>query len=242
MPADHYYDPFAKHSELEQIAVFYLEQAFRYAHFAAEYEIAGEIFGERIMAIDPHPEFKPPPLSDSLSESLRAMADWAPDDPTIDRLAAAWRDAQDEAPRSRRRLRRESTLSSPDILAHAVLLSACVECVVNRHLFKLREDGMIDGGHFNSLDRVELLPKILFVFKSEVMSKKLSTSRLKQLIGVRNASVHYKEASVGSQLLAIDELLAIWQNVSQVLGLVQGDPSPAYIDDLAKGFKLRWVS
>lgn len=64
--------PFESYSRLEEVANFFLNEAFRYAYLAAEYEVAGIILGGLIESIDVEPEWKVPDLPESLPEILKS--------------------------------------------------------------------------------------------------------------------------------------------------------------------------
>lgn len=125
-------------SQFEQVGSFFLYEAFRLAHFSAEYEVAGIIFGESIMSIEPEPGWDPGTLAETLELSLEEEAkEKEPDDRdiTITRLAEAWQLAQTEARSSGTKLPKKHRMTAVEMVGHFINLSACVESAVNRHLF-----------------------------------------------------------------------------------------------------------
>ncbi len=230
------------YSRLEEVASFLLYEAFRHAHFAAEYEVAGLIFGERIMAIEPEPGWIPPSMPEGLSAWLRDRdKEEGVDDATIAKLSEAWHSALADAASSGKRLPKTHRFSSTDVIGHVINLSACVESVVNRHLFQLREVGELDTHYYISLDKAEVLPKVLFAFKEEIMSGRLTTSRLRHLISLRNNAVHFKASSVDEVAPTAEELLGIWREVGQLFGLIDGEPTLEQINQRANEFESKWL-
>src|SRR5207253_2584584 len=84
---------FATFSRFEEVASYLLQEAFRYAHTAAQYEVADIIFGEHLKAIEPEPGWKPPSTRtpESLSEFVLNRDKMVGlSDATIGKLANAW--------------------------------------------------------------------------------------------------------------------------------------------------------
>ena len=159
----------------------------------------------------------------------------------LTKLRQAWRSSLAEARLSEVKLSKTHHLRSPSIVGHVITLVACMETVVNRHLFHLRESGQLDSHHYASLDRVELLPKILFAFKEQVSTKRLSTSNLKYLISLRNNAVHFKETSIDSIAPTAEELLRIWREVGQLFSFIEGEPTQTEVGGYADEFLRQWV-
>lgn len=231
-------------SQFEQVGSFFLHEAFRLAYYSAEYEVAGVIFGESIMSIEPEPGWDPGTLAETLQLSLEEEEkEKEPDDGdiTISRLAEAWHLAQAKARSSGIKLSKKHRMTAVDMVGHFINLSACVESAVNRHLFFLRESGKLEDYHYISLDQASVIAKILFAFKDEALSRKLPTSRIKKLFTFRNQAVHFKESSKDSITPTIEELLAIWREVSQLFHLIKGEPTRQDMDNYIQEFKKRWV-
>lgn len=237
-------------SKLEEVAEFLLVEAFQYAHAAAEYEVAGIIFGERIMAIDSNSEYPsnharlfhrwPASLTEWLKDRDK-MDEVIADDDTTALLAEAWQSAQLDADSSGKRLSKAHIFTSIDVIGHVINLSACIETVINRKLYLLLESNKLITHHYDSLDRTELLPKILFIFKDEIITKKLYTTRLKHLIKLRNEAVHFKASSVDRLTVTSEELLGIWNEVGDFFELVEGQPTKELMSQLTKEFINKWI-
>jgi hypothetical protein len=230
-------------SRLEEIASFLLYEAFKYAHSAAEYEVAGLIFGDRTMSIEPEPGWNPPARQEALVDwfQQRGKEDQGDDDVTISRLAEVWHLSLTEAASSDRKLLKTHKFISTDMVGYIINLSACVETVINRHLFHLRESGTLENHLYNSMDKAGILPKVLFAFKDEILSGKISVARLRYLVTLRNNAVHYREASVDAVTPSSEELLGIWREVSDLFGLIEGEPSMEQVELWSKEFEHKWL-
>jgi hypothetical protein len=93
MSKEHYSnDPLIGFGISEQVASFLLFDAFKYAHEAAAYEVASELFAERIESIDPVAGWQLPSLPKGLMDWLTQRTeidDKLLDPATTERLAEA---------------------------------------------------------------------------------------------------------------------------------------------------------
>ncbi len=117
----------------------------------------------------------------------------------------------------KRRLRKNHVIETVELIGHIINLSAFAEVVINKHLYDLLQSGVIEDYHYNGLDRTEVLPKLLFAFKEDVLSKRLQVSRLRHLFRLRNEAVHYKASSTKAVRVTVEELIGIWREVGQLL-------------------------
>lgn len=229
----------------EQVASFLLHEAFKFAHQAAAYEVADVLFGERLESIEPDPNWKMPTIPEELTDWLanRSAIDKTILDPnTLDSLAEAWFTSLDEAFSCGRKIPKTQQLGSlTDVVGHVINLGTCIEAVINRHLFLLKESGKLTPDHYKMLDRTEVLPKLLFSFKEEIDKKKLHVSRLKYLVSLRNQAVHFRTTSADALVPTCQDLLEVWREVGTVFSLIEGEPSKKEVDALVKGFRSKWI-
>lgn len=229
----------ASYHRLEEVAVFFLHDAFEHVYLAAQLEVAGLIFGERIMSIEPEPDWEVPSLPDTLPDLLHSNIQVI-SDATASKLAQAWHESQLAAPSSGRKLSKEHRIESIEIVGHVINLAACVESVINRHLFLLKESGKLEEHHYANLDRAGVIPKILFAFKEEILSRKLPISRLQYLFRLRNQAVHFKASSAKSVKPTVEDLLGTWHEVAQLFELVEGEPAKQDIEELVNRVSAKW--
>jgi hypothetical protein len=238
-------DPLIGFGVSEHVASFLLHEAFQFAHQAAAYEVAGELFGERIESIEPEPGWQMPTIPEELTDWLASrdeIDERLLDPATLERMAEAWVTSQQDAYTSGRKIQKMQELRSiTDIVGHVINLGTCIEAVINRHLFLLRESGKLTPDHYIMLDRTEVLPKILFSFKDEIAAKKLHVSRLKYLVSLRNQAVHFRTSSADALAPTCEDLLEVWREVGTVFSLVEGEPTKEDVNELIKEFKNRWV-
>jgi hypothetical protein len=222
-----------------------MHEAFRYAHQAAAYEVASKLFGERIMSIDPDPSWSYPSMPTTLVEWLESKEeriDKALDPDTARLMSEAWQTSQEDASSCGIRLSKKQKLNAlTDIVGHVVNLTICLESILNRQLFFLREVGQLTPDLYRSIDRAELMPKLLFCFKEEIVSKKIRVSRIRQLVSFRNNSVHYRIDSPDALKPSHEDLIEIWRELGEVLALTTGEPTQDDIRSYADGYIRKWI-
>lgn len=238
-------DPLIGFGISEHVATVLLHEAFRFANEAAAYEVAGQLFGERIEVIDPEAGWKFPEIPTGLTDWLASRAeidDKLLDPVTSSRMAEAWHLAQRDAYSCGRKIARTQKLQSiTDIVGHVINLSTCVEAVINRHLFLLRESGSLPNDHYLMLDRTEILPKVLYCFKEDIARKKVHISRLKYLVSLRNQAVHFRTSSAGALLPTCQDLLEVWREIGAIFGKIEGEPTEQDVNDLVNEFSGKWL-
>lgn len=238
-------DPIAGFGIAEHVSNFLLRESFQYAHQAAAYEVAEILFGERIRSIAPDPSWRLPEIPESLPEwlqSRREIDQTILDPTTLERLSDAWQSAQRDAWNSGKKIAPAQILRSvTDVVGYVINLTVCLESILNRHLFLLRESKELSPDHFKSVDRAELMPKLLFCFKEQILSRSLHVSSIKQLVSLRNKAVHYRIDEFGSLSLNVGDMLGIWRELGGILAQTTGEPTKGNIEVLAEGFIKRWV-
>lgn len=238
-------DPLIGFGISEHVASFLLYEAFKFGHQAAAYEVAGILFGERIESINPEPGWKLPSTPETLTDWLaqrNEIDDKILDPITSDRLAEAWQSSLRDSYSSGRKIPNTQRLTSTtDIVGLVINLGTCIEAVVNRHLFLLRESGKLARDHYIMLDKTELLPKILFSFKEAISQKKIHISRLKYLVSMRNQAVHFRTSSVDALVPTCEDLFAVWRELGLLLSHIEGEPTKEYLDHLIGKFTTRWI-
>jgi hypothetical protein len=95
---------------------------------------------------------------------------------------------------------------------------------------------------YNSLDRSDLMSKILFCFKEEIFMKIIHLDRVKQLISMRNSAVHYRVNSPEALQPSIEDLIGIWNQLSEVFNLTYGEPNKNQVQELANDFIDQWIA
>jgi hypothetical protein len=165
------------------------------------------------------------------------------DPDTLDQMSEAWQAAQIDALKTDRKIKKSRRLkSTTDIIGHVINLAVCLEAVLNLHLFFLVQSDRLSPENHNSIDKAEIISKLLFCFKEEISSKKLHIDRIKQLIRLRNNSVHYRIDTPDSLNPSVEELLGIWKQLGTLFSLTTGEPTQANIHDLSQKFMERWIA
>lgn len=145
-------DPLIGFGISEQVATFLLHEAFRFVYEAAVYEVAGELFAERIESIDPEPGWKLPEIPEGLTDWLasRTEIDGELLDPiTTARLAEAWRLSQQDAYSCGRKIPKTQKLQSlTDVVGHVSDQPASVS---SSRIWQTRQRTLLDAGPNRSL-------------------------------------------------------------------------------------------
>jgi len=230
----------------EHVASFLLNEAFHYAHEAAVQEVAGDIFGELIQEIDLDPSWQIPEIPTALPDWLEQRNEIEEnilDPTTAKRMSDAWYSSLNNAIKSGRKIPKTRRFqSTTDIVGHAINLTVCLEAVLNRHLFLLSESEQLAIDHYRSIDHAELMPKLLFCFKEEIVAKKLNISRVKNLVKLRNHSVHYRINSPESLHPSAEDLIETWRELGSVFALTHGEPTQSDIQELSQEFVAEWIA
>ncbi|MEM7761114.1 MAG: hypothetical protein AAF298_23745 [Cyanobacteria bacterium P01_A01_bin.40] len=239
-------DPIESFGVAGHVANFLLYESFRYAHDAAQYEVASILFGKKLKNIEPvdsnweYPEI--PQSLDNWIINQGMIIDSILDPKTTKLLSDAWYSSLKDASTSKIKISKSRQLSSTtDIVGHIVNLTICLEASLNRHLFYLRESQQLEAQYYASIDRSELMPKILFCFKEQIVEKTVHIDRIKQLVSMRNRSVHYRVDSPESLQPYVEDLLGIWHQLGQLFDLMYGEPNKSDIHKLANNFTTQWV-
>lgn len=210
---------------LDEASFYFMNSAFDHIKHAFIMERANIIFGEEIMKINVPNDWEVPEFPESIEEQLEFNTQLLPEE-TIEDMAKCWEYAQAMASESDEiRLPKGHKVNSIEIVGHIINLHAFVETQLNRHLYYLRVTNKISGEIFNSLDRTEFIPKILYMFKDEVDNKELNIQQFRSLNKLRNNAVHFKKGSRESIKPTIGELILIWREVGILLMLTSGEPN-----------------
>ena len=203
------------------------------------------MFSKRIENIDPDPSWQYPELPKSLPDWLinREKTDDIVLDPkTVGKLSDAWYSSLEEAHTSRRKISKKRYLgSTTDIVGHIINLNVCLEGSLNRHLFFLRESQQLENEYYAIMDHSELMSKLLFCFKEQILAKTLHINMIKKLVLMRNKAVHYRVDSPESLQPSVEQLIGIWRQLSQIFDLTHGEPSQNDVQELADNFIAKWI-
>jgi hypothetical protein len=133
-------------------------------------------------------------------------------------------------------------VGSYNFAIHVILLATLIETVINRHLFFLRETGELTPELYKSIDRAEVLPKIMYSFKKEIKSKKLHVSRIRKFISLRNKAVHFKKDGTNKISMTAEELILTWEDIGKLLALCPGEPTTEQLQVFIDDFKNKWFA
>jgi|GEM_PF-1159331 len=229
----------------ENVASFLLREAFHYAHEAAIIEVASTLYSERISDINPDPSWKIPAIPEQLEDWLESqdeITDKILDPETLGKLSDAWRSSLSDAARSGKKLLKTRRFQSTEnMVSHVINLTGCLEASLNRHLYFLRESKQIESFLYKSIDRSELMPKLMFCFKEKIVNKDIDISRIRQLVSFRNSAIHYRIDTPETLKMSTEDLVGIWNQMASIFSLIKGEPTEYYIQELATDFLDKWI-
>jgi hypothetical protein len=78
-------------------------------------------------------------------------------------------------------------------------------------------EGQLDNFTYNNLYRAKVLTRMIFVFKEELSSNKVSLNEVSNLFSLRNKTVHYTPENAISLIVKLDALLRIWNQSSKLI-------------------------
>ena len=221
---------------LDEASEFFLDNAFRYINDAFYMERTHKIFASNIMEIGLPEDWTIPKLPSSIREMLNYDGEILPDE-KISELSTCWKNSQIEAlQRNDIRFEKEHEVKSIEIVGHILNLHAFVETTLNRHLYLLKIAGNISGDIFNSLDRTEFIPKLLYIFKDEVLRKQIQIQPFRTLNKLRNSAVHFKKDSRNRIKPLVTELLVIWREIDSLLHHITKDSNENTISNYTNNF------
>ena len=226
--------------QLTEAATHFLHTSFQHLATSLRLECAGIVFEREIQSIDPPEDWEGPNLSESESDLLNLDEEILPEE-TLEKLAAAWDNAQNRAFTGEVTVPIDHTIKRVEIASHILNLYSVVETVINRHLHSEKEAGRLDDGVYQSLDRARLLSKMVYVFKEEISSGEFRMDRFKHLNTLRNAAVHYRSESRDRLMPSVKDLTYIWKHVCEILELLGGEPTKEELEELYRSVLDQYV-
>jgi hypothetical protein len=213
------------YTNLSEAIRFFLHQSFRHIEHEIRYYIASEIYSDKLKNIDTTEEDKKvvSEFSGKILTTLDLIRfDGNPiSENTLMRLTIAWNEAQEEAELTNLRFPVTQELKGPDLMGHVTNFAFVVEILVNRHLFIMNLHGDIDNFTFNSLDKVSVVNKILYLYKTEIKEKKIRPDRISNLFKLRNLAVHFTRDNSQRFKTTIQELVEIWKESGKLMELME---------------------
>jgi hypothetical protein len=121
------------------------------------------------------------------------------------------------------KLSRRQRIESINVIGHVINLAAFIETLSNHRLHYLCASKKMDKKYFDSIEGVAVVPKLMFLFKAEILSGQLNIGEIKHLFKMRNHAVHYKGVSDKVLTPSIEELLNIWREIDLLLDFARVD-------------------
>jgi len=235
---------------MAEAATFYLNEAFRHVGEAFEYELASHYFGELLSEINPTDKDRKlannANYSSETVELLRSDLGQPLSEETISQMSKAWESAQQMARKNTHFFKAKTEVSNISLLGHVNNLGFFIETLVNRHLLFLNMTGKLDDFNYLTLERAQIMNRLIYIFKTELESKKLNLDRVSNLMGLRNKAVHYTPENAKNFKIKLEQLFEIWKQLIRLLELMHKRElfnEVGYHESLGlemNQFKMRW--
>ncbi len=209
---------------MAEAATFYLDEAFHHVGNAFEYELSSHYFGKLLVEIEPTDEDRK--LSKSANfgtttiDILRSELGQPLSEETISKMSYAWESAQQMARKNTHFFKLDTEVSNISLLGHVNNLGFFLETIANRHLLFLSMTGKLDDFNYKTLERAQIMNRLIYIFKGELETDKLHLDRVANLIGLRNKAVHYTPENAKNFKTKLEQLLEIWKQLIKLLQIM----------------------
>jgi len=108
-------------------------------------------------------------------------------------------------------------IDSIEILGHLNNLGFFIETLTNRHLLFLCQSNIIDDFSYSRISTAKIMERLIFIFKEEIIAKKIHLNEITNLFSLRNKTVHYTPDNSIALKPSISELIQIWNQCKKTI-------------------------
>lgn len=241
MPIQKFPTDIPKYYAYEQVAGLYLTSALNFAVEAILDNVAAEKFGEKLRRIEP-----PDEILSFIQEkefitvdTILAMLEGSPQ---IEEAGNAWAESLAESRQDPKPIGKSEILYSVDLAGHLVMLGAFMELTLNAALETQVDRCELDIELWKAIERWDIVQKTLFLFNAEVKNNLVHIDGMRRLQSLRNKFVHFKSLNYGAHELTVAELLTIWSQLSEILGLTKRYLPDSGFDEAIAHLKSQFIS
>lgn len=214
-------DHLGTYHKMAEAADFYLNQSFSHINQVFEYELASIFFSELLNEINPTekdmemanklfiPDGTVDFLKSDLSDPIAAE--------TLQKVHLAWDTAQLRASTRGYFFPVSTIVSNISLLGHVNNLGFFIETLVNRHLLFLNMSGKLNDFSYKTLERSQLLNRLIYIFKTEMDKNLIQLDKTAKLLKLRNSAVHFTPVNAEKFKVSLEELLGIWGEFVKIL-------------------------
>lgn len=239
------------YTKLAEGAQFFLNESFKYIDQTLKSETASIIYSQLLDKIEPNEKdkaiFENADFTDDTLELLQSEIGTVLSDETLKSFSAAWQNALLISERHSHKFKLNHKIDSIEILGHLNNLGFFIETLTNRHLLFLSQSNVIDEFSYSRISTAKIMERLIFIFKEEIIAKKIHLNEITNLFSLRNKTVHYTPDNSIALKPSISELIQIWNQCKKTIEKfekaekINEHKFSIQIDFYIKGFKNRWT-
>ncbi|SHJ77596.1 hypothetical protein [Flavobacterium haoranii] len=239
------------YTKLAEGAKFFLDESFKYIDETLISESASLIYSKILDKIEPNEKdieiFNTTTFSDNTIELSQSEEGILLSEETQDAFIKAWQDANTLARKYVIKHQITHKINSIEILGHLNNLGFFIETLTNRHLLFLYQSRIIDDFCYSRISVAKIMERLIFIFKDEIISKKVHLNEITNLFSLRNKTVHYTPDNSILLKPSISELIQIWNQCKKIIERfekiekINEEKFSILINAYIDGFKNKWI-
>ncbi|MBF6642341.1 hypothetical protein IVB69_12690 [Flavobacterium sp. J49] len=209
------------YAKLAEGAKFFLDESFKYIDETLKSETASLIYSKLLEKIEPNDEdleiINTSEFSNNTIELLQSEIGKVLSDETHEAFTTAWEDANIIAQKYAVKHPLAHKINSIEILGHLNNLGFFIETLTNRHLLFLCQSKIIDDFSYSRISLAKIMERLIFIFKDDIINKKVHLNEIANLFSLRNKTVHYTPDNSVALKPTISELIQIWVQCKKII-------------------------
>jgi hypothetical protein len=239
------------YTKLAEGAQFFLDESFKYIDETLKSETASLIYSKLLDKIEPNEEdkeiFQNTDFTDNTIQLLQSEVGAVLSNDTLETFNIAWKKANILSERYSHKFKLNHKIDSIEILGHLNNLGFFIETLTNRHLLFLSQNNIIDDFSYSRISTAKIMERLIFIFKEEIITKKIHLNEITNLFSLRNKTVHYTPDNSIALKPSISELIQIWNQCKKTIEKfekvekINEHKFSLQIDQNIKEFKNKWT-
>ena len=240
------------YTKLAEGAQFFLSESFKYIDETLKSETASIIYSQLIDKIEPNEKDRSiientDYFTEDTLELLQSEIGTVLSDETLESFSAAWKNALLISERYNHKFKLNHKIDSIEMLGHINNLGFFIETLTNRHLLFLSQSNAIDDFSYSRISTAKIMERLIFIFKEEIISKKIHLNEITNLFSLRNKTVHYTPDNSIALKPSISELIQIWNQCKKTIEKfekvekINEHKFSIQIDNFIEEFKSKWT-
>jgi hypothetical protein len=239
------------YTKLAEGAQFYLNESFKYIDQTLKSETASIVYSKLLDKIAPNEKDKEilenNEFADDTLELLQSEIGTVLSDETLESFSLAWKNALIISERYNHKFLLNHRIDSIEILGHLNNLGFFIETLTNRHLLFLSQSNVIDDFSYSRISTAKIMERLIFIFKEEILAKKIHLNEITNLFNLRNKTVHFTPDNSIALRPTISELIQIWNQCIKTIEKFENVEKinehkfSIQLDFYIKDFKSKWI-